>query len=72
MTTLDSPRSEKYMSAGAAHLGCTSGKVWFEVTAAGMEGYVRAGFAGTNFREAEVGRDEASWALLKDARTCHR
>ena len=51
---------------GAGYLGCSSGKVWYEVDVCAAEGGVCVGIAGTGFREADVGKDwsGASWGLL--------
>jgi hypothetical protein len=65
------PGSWGFMSAGAAHLSHTVGRVWFEVEVLEATGHLRVGFAGTNFRGTEVGGDATLWALFQDGGTRH-
>jgi hypothetical protein len=59
------------MSVGAAFLCQSAGRVWFEVEELEALGQFRVGFAGTIFRDKEVGEDAASWAVSTYGGTCH-
>jgi hypothetical protein len=41
----------------------TSGELYFEVEVCEAVGYVRVGFAGSNFQADGVGEDDKSWAI---------
>jgi hypothetical protein len=60
------------VAAGAVYEGRWSGKWHFEVEVLEARGDAFAGIAGTNFRGATVGGDEAAWAVYTDGDTYHR
>ncbi len=64
----------RYMSAGAAFLCQSAGRVWFEVEVLAVSDYMVVGFAGTNFRGAlnPLGADERGWGVAKSGAATHR
>ena len=60
------------MSAGAAHLGRSAGRVWFEVEVLEASGDMVVGFAGSNFRGDTLGADERGWGIVKSGAAKHR
>ena len=60
------------MSAGAAHLGRSAGRVWFEVEVLETSFDMVVGFAGSNFREGQLGADERGWGIVKSGAAKHR
>ncbi len=60
------------MSAGAAFLCQTVGRVWFEVEVVEASGDMTVGFAGTDFRGTTLGEDKRGWGIVKSGAAKHR